>query len=206
MHRINRRSLWSAVARDTAGKLREVILRPGGAAEISRWWSAAQPPGQIKGDISRPGRDAGLALIGKSSLVLRPFRARLAACAIPVASPPANISSAPDAEEFASGIPRNRFGSHPGFPPFPGTTDPAPCFRICAATTEETTKAVPGDRTPKLPLTRRDFPYMQSQPALNQDIQDWDIQPGPPGPQRKIKTGLAPRSCGGPCGLCSWTI
>jgi hypothetical protein len=77
--------------------------------EISRWRSAAQPPEQIKGDISRPGRDAGLALIGQSKLVLRSFRARLAPCAIPVASAPANISSASGAEGFASSIGSRRF-------------------------------------------------------------------------------------------------
>src|SRR5689334_13764850 len=72
--------------------------------ELSRWSSAAQPPGQIKVDISRPGRDAGLALIGKSRSVLRPFSSRLAPYAIPAASPPANVSSASGAEEFASSI------------------------------------------------------------------------------------------------------
>src|SRR5262245_13932627 len=64
-HKSDRRSLWSAVARDTAGELSEVIFRPGGATELSRWWSEAQPPGQIKEDFSRPGRDAGIALIGE---------------------------------------------------------------------------------------------------------------------------------------------
>src|SRR5262245_31445535 len=50
-----RRSLWGAVARDTAGELSEAISRPGGATDISRWRSAAQPPGQTKRDFSRPG-------------------------------------------------------------------------------------------------------------------------------------------------------
>jgi hypothetical protein len=69
---------------DTGGKLREFISRPGGATEISRWWSEAKPPGQVIEYCSRPGRDAGFALIGKSALVLRPFRARLAPGALPV--------------------------------------------------------------------------------------------------------------------------
>ena len=77
--------------------------------EISRWCSAAQPPGQIKVDISRPGRDAGLALIGESGFVPRPFRSRLTPCAIPAASPPANIYSASGAEEFASSISPRHF-------------------------------------------------------------------------------------------------
>jgi hypothetical protein len=39
-------------------------------------------------------------------------------------------------------------------------------FQICAATTKETTKAVPSNRTPKLPLIQRDLPYRQPQSAL----------------------------------------
>jgi hypothetical protein len=79
-------SLWSAVAWDTAGKLREVISRPGGETELSRWWSEAQPPEQGEEDCSRPGRDAGITLVIKSAFVLRPFRARLFGRALPVAA------------------------------------------------------------------------------------------------------------------------
>jgi hypothetical protein len=57
----NRSGIWSALSprrfaflkrkaarADTAGKLREAISRPGGATELSRWWSEAQPPGQVE--------------------------------------------------------------------------------------------------------------------------------------------------------------
>jgi hypothetical protein len=39
-------------------------------------------------------------------------------------------------------------------------------FQIGAATTEETTKAVPSYRTPKLAQIQQAFPYMQLQFAL----------------------------------------
>jgi hypothetical protein len=54
--------------------------------EISRWWSEAQPPGLVIEDFSRPGRDAGFALVNESAFFLRPFRARLTPGAIPVVS------------------------------------------------------------------------------------------------------------------------
>ncbi|HEX5083390.1 MAG TPA: hypothetical protein VFY40_15200 [Blastocatellia bacterium] len=88
---------------------------PGGTAEISRWWSEAQPPGQIHRDILRPGRDAGLALIIVSVLVRRPSRAPLAGDKFPVASPPANLRRASGAQEFASGIPSSRTPKTPSF-------------------------------------------------------------------------------------------
>jgi len=65
-----------AVAQDTAGKLSEAISRPGGATEISRWWSVAQPPGQVEEDCSRPGRDAGPEFSTGPIPIRRPFRAR----------------------------------------------------------------------------------------------------------------------------------
>src|SRR5215475_7558106 len=74
-----------AVPSDTAGKLREVISRPGGAMEISRWWSEAQPPGQVEEDCSRPGRDAGPEFATGPIPVRRPFRARGLVVAIPAA-------------------------------------------------------------------------------------------------------------------------
>jgi hypothetical protein len=49
--RLERENIWSALSPDIAGKLHEVILRPGRAMEISWWWSAAQPSGQVKGDF-----------------------------------------------------------------------------------------------------------------------------------------------------------
>src|SRR5262245_17142561 len=36
-----------AVPNDTAGKLREATSRPGGARDISRWRSEAQPPANV---------------------------------------------------------------------------------------------------------------------------------------------------------------
>ncbi len=66
-----------AARADTAGKLSEVIFRPGGATEISRWWSEAQPPGQVEEDCSRPGRDAGPEFATGPIPVLCPFRDRL---------------------------------------------------------------------------------------------------------------------------------
>src|SRR5215510_8636487 len=61
----------------------EVIFRPGGAKEISRWWSEAQPPGQVEEDCSRPGRDAGPEFATEPIPVRRPFRARYAVVAFP---------------------------------------------------------------------------------------------------------------------------
>src|SRR5262245_12704571 len=87
---------------------RNLFPAPVGATELSRWWSEAQPPGQVMKDISRPGRDARLALIIVSALVQRPSRARLVDDRFPVASPPANLRRASGAEEFASKIPCNR--------------------------------------------------------------------------------------------------
>ncbi len=92
----NRSSVWSAASprrfaflkrkaarADTAGKLSEVIFRPGGATEISRWWSEAQPPGQVEEDCSRPGRDAGPEFATGPIPVRRPFRARGPVVAFP---------------------------------------------------------------------------------------------------------------------------
>jgi hypothetical protein len=94
---VNRRrvcSVTSGVAYRMSAPVTDGFRRPrkrssnsysaGGAAEISRWWSEAQPPGQVIEDYSRPGRDAGIALMGKTALVLRPFRARFALGALPV--------------------------------------------------------------------------------------------------------------------------
>jgi hypothetical protein len=86
VHKSDRRSLWGAGARDTAGKLSEAISSPGGATEISRWWSEAQPPGQVEEDCSRPGRDAGPEFATGPIPVRRPFRARYAVVAFPVAA------------------------------------------------------------------------------------------------------------------------
>jgi hypothetical protein len=54
--------ITKAVPSDTVGKLREVISSPGGAAEISRWWSEAQPPGLVirRFFASRQGRWTGI--------------------------------------------------------------------------------------------------------------------------------------------------
>src|SRR5262245_8113670 len=64
----------------------EAISRPGGAMEISRWWSEAQPPGQVEEDCSRPGRDAGQEFATRPIPVRRPFRARVAIVAFPAAT------------------------------------------------------------------------------------------------------------------------
>src|SRR5215510_12527469 len=77
------RSVWSVTNPDTAGKLSEVIFRPGGATEISRWWSEAQPPGQVEEVCSRPGRDAGPEFASGPIPVRRPFRDRLKSCRLP---------------------------------------------------------------------------------------------------------------------------
>src|SRR5262245_19101797 len=109
--------MWSAARTDTAGKLGKVISRPGGAPEISRWWSEAPPPGQRAGDSSRPGRDAALALIIVLALVQRPSRAPLVGDGFPAASPPANFRRAFGAEEFASSISPRRTPHAPRFRP-----------------------------------------------------------------------------------------
>jgi hypothetical protein len=88
-----------AVPSDTAGKLSEVIFCPGGATEISRWWSEAQPPGQVEEDCLHPGRDAGPEFATGPIPVRRPFRARYAVALFPAATlrsapPPANIPRA----------------------------------------------------------------------------------------------------------------
>jgi len=70
------RAALTALSWDTAGKLSEVIFRPGGAMEISRWWSEAQPPGQVEADFSCPGRDAGPEFATGPIPVRGPFRAR----------------------------------------------------------------------------------------------------------------------------------
>ena len=51
-----------AVPGDTAGKLSEVIFRPGGATEISRWWSlsATTGTGLRRLFASRQGRRTGI--------------------------------------------------------------------------------------------------------------------------------------------------
>ena len=54
--------------------------------DISRWWSEAQPPGQVKEDCSRPGRDAGPEFATEPIAVRRPFRARVTVVAFPVAA------------------------------------------------------------------------------------------------------------------------
>ena len=77
------RSVWSALSPDTAGKLREVIFRPGGATEFSWWWSEAQPPGQVEEDCSRPGRADGPEFATGPILVRRPFRAHYAVVSFP---------------------------------------------------------------------------------------------------------------------------
>src|SRR5215471_2153790 len=61
----------------------EAISSPGGATEISRWWSVAQPPGQVEEDCSRPGRDAGPEFATGTIPVRRPFRARVPVVAFP---------------------------------------------------------------------------------------------------------------------------
>src|SRR4030095_11512153 len=80
------RSVWSALSPDPAGKLREVFSSPGGAAEISRWWSKAQPPGLVIEDFLRPGRDAGPEFSTGPIPVRRPFRARGPVVTFPVAA------------------------------------------------------------------------------------------------------------------------
>jgi hypothetical protein len=54
--------------------------------EISRWWSAAQPPGQVEEDCLRPGRDDGSEFATGPIPVRRPFRARDPLVAFPVAT------------------------------------------------------------------------------------------------------------------------
>jgi hypothetical protein len=53
-----RENIWGALSSDTAGKHREIILRPGVAIEISRWLSpsAATGAGQRRFFASRQGR------------------------------------------------------------------------------------------------------------------------------------------------------
>src|SRR5215510_6905149 len=77
---------WRSIIMDTAGKLGEAISRPGGATEISRWWSEAQPPVQVEEDCSRPGRDAGREFATGPIPVRRPFRAHGPVVAFPVAT------------------------------------------------------------------------------------------------------------------------
>src|SRR5262252_4131086 len=80
---------------DTAGKLRDVVFRPGGATEISQRWSEAQPPGQVEEVCSRPGRDAGPEFSTGPIPVRRPFRTR---------SPVVTFPAPPAQKEFASSI------------------------------------------------------------------------------------------------------
>src|SRR5215470_7547622 len=60
--------------------------RPGGATEISRWRSEAQPPGHVEEDCSRPGRDDGPEFATGPIPVRRPFRARSPVVSFPVAT------------------------------------------------------------------------------------------------------------------------
>src|SRR5262245_21358089 len=39
-------------------QIKRCLIRPGGTMDISRWWSAAEPPESFK-TMLRPGRDAG---------------------------------------------------------------------------------------------------------------------------------------------------
>jgi hypothetical protein len=107
-------SKWitKAVPSDTAGKLREVIFRPGGATETSRWWSEAQPPGQVEEDCSRPGRDAGPEFAVGPIPVRRPFKGRVVLSRrfrwLRFAPPPANIPRASGALGVCQQYPEQR--------------------------------------------------------------------------------------------------
>ncbi len=97
---------WMLGARASIYSLRENVsgFRPGGTAEISRWWSEAEPPEQQRTTL-RPGRGAGQAMgmdlrIVPASLPGRETHGYLYRW-LRFAPPPANVQRAFSAKTFS---------------------------------------------------------------------------------------------------------
>src|SRR5215813_15544767 len=64
----------------------KLFRAPEGRRKLAGGGARAQPPGQVEEDCSRPGRDAGPEFATGPIPVRRPFRARYAVVAFPVAT------------------------------------------------------------------------------------------------------------------------